>query len=181
MKISACPICGSKNINAGTLDSGVTFGVTSWKSVCKECGYQGEPLLFDSEQEYSKFLEELKDEKPQTEQTDLNEERPMDTSEEELSELSQKDKEVVELLKEYDKEKPGVTVWPKNKKWWPEILIALGIAALGYYEGFSIAAYVGLELAFIYGILNFIINFVFCLFIIVIVEYLVYLLYRLIK
>jgi len=49
MKITACPKCGSKNISMGTIGSGVTFGITSWNETCRDCGYQGQPIVFDSE------------------------------------------------------------------------------------------------------------------------------------
>ena len=59
MKIKACPICGSKNISMGGLGDGVLFGIDSWREVCRSCGYQGAPILFDSESEYIKFYNEL--------------------------------------------------------------------------------------------------------------------------
>jgi C4-type Zn-finger protein len=61
--IAACPVCGSRRIGMGKLNSGVLFGVTSWKSVCEDCGYQGEPLLFDSEEEYKLFKNALEEQK----------------------------------------------------------------------------------------------------------------------
>ncbi|MEM0492372.1 MAG: hypothetical protein QXS02_00205 [Candidatus Thermoplasmatota archaeon] len=57
--IAACPVCGSRRIEMGTLSSGVLFGITSWKSVCRDCSYQGEPILFDSEEEYQLFKKTL--------------------------------------------------------------------------------------------------------------------------
>lgn len=59
MKIKACPKCGSKNISMGALGDGVLFGIDSWKEVCRNCNYQGAPILFDSEVEYKKFFSEL--------------------------------------------------------------------------------------------------------------------------
>jgi transcription elongation factor Elf1 len=67
MEITACPICGSKNIGIGTLGDGIISGLSSWKEVCKECGYQGPSLLFESETEYKKFLEALSHQKKQAE------------------------------------------------------------------------------------------------------------------
>jgi transcription elongation factor Elf1 len=67
MEITACPICGSKNIGIGTLGDGIISGLSSWKEVCRDCGYQGPSLIFDSESEYSKFLEALSNQKKQTE------------------------------------------------------------------------------------------------------------------
>ena len=59
MKIDACPKCGSKNIHVGTMDSGVTYGITSWDYTCKDCDYTGMPLIFYSEKEYKQFLKGL--------------------------------------------------------------------------------------------------------------------------
>lgn len=55
MNISVCPRCGSKNIYQGTIRDGVLTGYTT-RYVCKDCGYQGMPIIFDSEKEYKKFL-----------------------------------------------------------------------------------------------------------------------------
>ncbi len=55
MEITACPKCGSKHIYQGTLRSGLPMGYTS-NYVCKECGYQGMPFIFDNEAEYKKFI-----------------------------------------------------------------------------------------------------------------------------
>ncbi len=43
----------------GTLKGGVIYGLTSWKMQCRDCGYQGQPLLFDTQEEYEKFTESL--------------------------------------------------------------------------------------------------------------------------
>jgi len=59
MKITACPKCGSRRIFQGRLKEGVLTGYTT-KYVCRDCGYQGFPLIFDSEKEYKIFLKELK-------------------------------------------------------------------------------------------------------------------------
>jgi len=76
MEISACPVCGSKNIGIGTLGDGIISGLSSWNEVCKNCGYQGASLLFESETEYKKFLDALSYPKKQTEtqNKELNEE-----------------------------------------------------------------------------------------------------------
>jgi transcription elongation factor Elf1 len=67
MEITACPVCGSKNIGIGTLGDGIISGLSSWNEVCKNCGYQGAPLVFESESEYNKFLEALSNQNKQTE------------------------------------------------------------------------------------------------------------------
>ena len=58
MEITACPKCGSRKIFQGNIGDGVLTGYTS-RNVCKDCGYQGMPLIFDSDEEYEKFLEGL--------------------------------------------------------------------------------------------------------------------------
>jgi transcription elongation factor Elf1 len=175
VEITACPKCGSKHIEIGTMGEGVTFGVTSWKMVCRDCGYQGQPLVFDSDSVYNEFLEKLENEKQKQEKTDLKEEISVDDTEDELAELSQKDKEVVTLFKEYDKEKPSQSVWPKNKVWWPEIGLALLLALFAYFSGLTnLALLMGIGIAILYGALNFIFNFVIYLFVIVIIEYFYY-------
>jgi len=65
MEITACPICGSKNIRIGTLGDGIISGLSSWNEVCRDCGYQGASLIFESESEYNKFLEALAHQKQQ--------------------------------------------------------------------------------------------------------------------
>jgi transcription elongation factor Elf1 len=67
MEITACPVCGSKNIGIGTLGDGIISGLSSWNEVCRNCGYQGASLVFESESEYKKFLEALSQQKKQTE------------------------------------------------------------------------------------------------------------------
>jgi hypothetical protein len=61
-EISACPRCGSKVISGVKHDS-------AWKSIylpsagiyaCSACGYEGVPILFDSEDEYEKFEKYVK-------------------------------------------------------------------------------------------------------------------------
>ena len=57
MNIIACPRCGSRKIYQGTMGDGVLSGFAS-RDVCRNCGYQGMPIIFDSEEEYKKFLSE---------------------------------------------------------------------------------------------------------------------------
>jgi len=78
MEITACPVCGSKNIGIGTLGDGIISGLSSWNEVCKNCGYQGTSLIFGSESEYNKFLDALSYQKKQTESRieEANEEKP---------------------------------------------------------------------------------------------------------
>jgi len=71
MRIYACPKCGSTNISQGTLGEGVLTGYVN-RDVCKDCGYQGMPIIFDSQVEYKKFLEGLSKDKESTPQKYLN-------------------------------------------------------------------------------------------------------------
>ncbi|HEC82161.1 MAG TPA: hypothetical protein ENI42_07065 [Thermoplasmatales archaeon] len=75
MEIFACPKCGSRNIHIGTIRDGVLDGYTS-RYVCRDCGYQGMPILFDSEKEYKKFIQGFKknEKKLKTERLKLTEE-----------------------------------------------------------------------------------------------------------
>jgi len=61
IEITACPNCGSKNIGIGTLGDGLSVGISAWKEVCRDCGYQGRSLLFESEEDYNKFLKAMKE------------------------------------------------------------------------------------------------------------------------
>ena len=94
MTINACPKCGSKKIQVGTLGEGVIYGMTSWSFTCRDCGYQGNPVVFDSEEEYQKFCDELQKTSTQ------------DTKNEESVSLSNKDKEVVDYLNELAEKEP---------------------------------------------------------------------------
>ena len=48
MEIIACPNCGSRKIYQGTMGEGVLTGYTT-RSVCRNCGYQGMPIIFDQD------------------------------------------------------------------------------------------------------------------------------------
>ncbi len=94
MRITACPKCGSKKIFQGRLKDGVLTGYSD-KYVCRDCGYQGSPVIFDDIDEYNKFQIEKKSDKP----IDNNQEdQILDNN----IILSDKDKEVVDYLKEFD-------------------------------------------------------------------------------
>jgi hypothetical protein len=58
MKISACIACGSKNIRSGTISDGVLPGYTDGLNtyVCDDCNHRGLPIVFETEEEYQKFL-----------------------------------------------------------------------------------------------------------------------------
>jgi len=135
--ILACPRCGSKRIEMGTMNQGVLFGVTSWKSVCKNCGYQGEPLIFENEETYQKFLEGLSKDKAQAPITEGNEPASDEPEVEETIELTSKEKEVVEYAHDVEEESKGVEnhklrapVFNETKSWRVEVLVALVISAI---------------------------------------------------
>ena len=62
MEIFACPNCGSRKIYQGTMGDGILTGYT-YKDVCRNCGYQGMPIIFNSEEEYKVFLKQKLSEK----------------------------------------------------------------------------------------------------------------------
>ena len=65
MKIEACISCGSRNIRSGTISDGVLPGYTDALAtyVCDDCNHQGLPVVFDTEEEYQKFLKAKMEEK----------------------------------------------------------------------------------------------------------------------
>jgi transcription elongation factor Elf1 len=135
--IAACPRCGSKRIEMGTMKEGVLFGITSWKSVCKNCGYQGEPLFFESEESYQKFLEGLSKDRAQAPITEGSEQVTTESEAEETAGLSPKEKEVVEYAHDVEEESKGVEnhkirapVFDETKSWRAEVLVALVISAV---------------------------------------------------
>jgi len=169
MKITACPKCGSKNISMGTMDSGVTFGVTSWNSVCRNCGYQGMPLHFDSKQEYNRFLKGLlqKGKASKVPAKDLPQE------------LSEKDQEILELLNELRAEekirepKSKEDKEPSKKKnWWFEIGLSIGIASVLFILSLPRACSLyGVTFGVLYCLLVLLVEAIIILFVIVIIEY----------
>ena len=94
MSITACPKCGSRKIFQGRLKDGVLTGYAD-RYVCRDCGYQGSPVIFDNMDEYNKFQREKKSVKPLDE-----------TSEDQILDddivLSDKEKEVVDFFNELD-------------------------------------------------------------------------------
>lgn len=100
MEITACPVCGSKNIRIGTLGDGIISGLSSWNEVCRDCGYQGASLIFESESEYNKFLEALAHQKQQADVRIENtkEIEPRESSDEPPSVCSGKKSYLFELI-----------------------------------------------------------------------------------
>ena len=58
MRITACPLRGSKNVGTGGITDGVNPHEFS-KQACKNCGWTGFPLEFENEKDYQRFLSEL--------------------------------------------------------------------------------------------------------------------------
>jgi len=90
MKITACPKCGSRKIFQGRLKDGVLTGYAS-REVCRDCGYRGSSIIFDSEKDYKKFVEQLKKGETSDETEDI-------------SDLSEKDKQILDDLKDINDE-----------------------------------------------------------------------------
>lgn len=184
MKIYACPKCGSKNIHIGTMDSGVTYGITSWDYTCKDCNYKGMPLIFYSEKEYQQFLKGLKKE--------IEIRLTENIEKDENIESSKEDKEILKSIKDLiDKEsKDNKNIdnklnpnWHKNRSWWIEIIIAFILSGLITIFGASIIILSNNESNsmgyIIYLIIEFFIQAIFILAIIVGIEY--FILFKFIK
>lgn len=125
MKISACPKCGSRRIFQGRMEDGVLTGYTS-REVCRDCGYRGSPIIFDSEKEYKKFLEELKTK-------DEKEESSYEYAEDKLTDLTDKEKEIVDFLKEIDeenKDKKDTEFREKQNKFPKNLTASMGFGLL---------------------------------------------------
>jgi hypothetical protein len=58
MKITACPLCGSTHVGTAGIRDGVNPQEFS-KQACKNCGWTGMPLEFDTIEEYQHFLDDL--------------------------------------------------------------------------------------------------------------------------
>ncbi|MCJ7698476.1 MAG: hypothetical protein MUO73_09135 [Thermoplasmata archaeon] len=123
MEITACPNCGSKNIGIGTLGDGIISGLSSWKEVCKDCGYQGASLLFDSEIEYKKFIDALSNEKKQT--VERKEEIKEENAEKSVD-LTKEKKEVLEFLDETEDAPKS----PKKKNYFLEFVLAVVLSIM---------------------------------------------------
>jgi len=63
MKITACPRCGSKNLDIADMRDGITPGIDWSTMVCRDCNWQGIPLEFETENNYQKFLKGLEKQK----------------------------------------------------------------------------------------------------------------------
>jgi transcription elongation factor Elf1 len=134
MEITACQNCGSKNIGIGTLGDGIISGLSSWKEVCKDCGYQGASLIFDSETEYKKFIDALSNAKKQTE------EQKEENMEEESVELKEEKKQVLEFLNETEDTPKS----PKKKNYFFEFVLAM-ILSIMFFITLLGSSYLGVN------------------------------------
>jgi transcription elongation factor Elf1 len=128
MEITACPICGSRNIGIGTLGDGIISGLSSWKEVCRNCGYQGSSLVFDSETEYQKFLDALSHKKQQ-------EEHPGDTDENNQEQDS--DEPIKKQILEERDETEKVAYLPEKKNYSFEFIISVILTIVFFIVLFS--------------------------------------------
>jgi transcription elongation factor Elf1 len=137
MEITACPNCGSKNIGIGTLGDGIISGLSSWKEVCKDCGYQGASLLFDSEVEYKRFVDALSKAKKQIME---NEQTKEEDAEDESLELTEGKKQVLEFLDKTD-DAPEI---PKKKNYFLEFILAV-ILSIMFFIALLVGSYLGVH------------------------------------
>lgn len=119
MSVTACPKCGSRKIFQGRLKEGVLTGYTN-RYVCRDCGYQGSPLIFDSNDEYYKFQIRKKSDKT----IDKN---SNDQILDKDYKLSEKDKDVINFLKELDNNSSPVI---ETKSTTLKIFISLSIVMI---------------------------------------------------
>ncbi len=118
MTITACPKCGSRKIFQGRLKEGILIGVTPTKYVCRNCGYQGSPLIFDNESEYKKFLSQIEAEDKKTEES-----------------ISKKDKKRLDEIKEIDKSFEEGKILKNMTSKLGVCLIIAGILILSFTRG----------------------------------------------
>lgn len=162
MRISACPRCGSKNISAGTMRSGILYGISSWMEECRDCGFKGSPVVFDSESEYLDFLKNVKMKFVKKKKTESSNK---DNNIQPNNELVDDDK-----TKDY---KQVISHHWHASNWWIEIGLAIIIAVfVSLFRVKGNITIMGMGVGFIYTILEIIIYFIILLIVIVFVEYL---------
>lgn len=142
----------------GELKAGIIYGVTSWKMQCRNCGYQGQPLIFDTKEEYEKFLEGLR-------ASGTSPAPVPETAEEE----EKPDPRVVDLLAHTKESEP--TPEPPSKSWWREIVVSLVVAAIiSLYEAPMFFRQLG-SVAAVYLVFFFVLVTILVLVVFIIVEY----------
>lgn len=130
MEITACPNCGSKNIGIGTLGDGIISGLSSWKEVCRNCGYQGASLVFDSEADYQKFLDALNRQKKQQQPQKTDATKQDDTLD--LQNQTQEQQKLPELVEELD----NPASCPEKKRYQRylfEIILAMVLSTVFFF------------------------------------------------
>jgi hypothetical protein len=166
MRLRVCPRCGSKNIFAGKMSSGILYGVSSWMEECRDCGYKGSPVIFESTDEYITFLKKLR------------------SSKEEISIVDSNSDEVQVLENDgecgFSSDEEHVH-WHQGK-WYLELLIAgiLGII-VSYSSVYRNVSIFGAGVGALYSVLEFVIFFIFILIGIVIIEYIMFLIINRVK
>jgi len=178
MKITACPKCGSRNIFQGTVGDGVLAGYTT-KDVCKDCGYQGSPIIFDTKEDYEKFHQEFENKIKRGKGSKI-EKKKASIKNKKINqiELSKKEKEVIDFLNEKEvksinKESKEKQIVNHSKNWLPEILLAMILSAISIvitYRPFFSSIMDSTSLL-IYSILLFVVLLFTYLFGIVVIEY----------
>ena len=128
MEIIACPNCGSRRIYQGTMGDGVLTGYTS-RNVCRNCGYQGMPIIFNSETDYERFLKRKTNEKKFPERKEI---------------IAKK-----EVIKQKPKRPVGITIL---------VFILIFIAITTVYLYYILLGFKELTLLWIYYISNFLIS-----------------------
>ena len=154
MTITACPKCGSRKIFQGRLKEGVLTGYTS-KEVCRDCGYHGSPIIFDSMEEYNKFLEGLKAEK---------EGKPSKVFKDD-EKMSKKEKEVIDFLNDLSEEEKNKTIDDKKPRFLKNSLSYLSVIVIiasiwltsrgGFLTMYGIALLIVGVILFIIGIFSY--------------------------
>lgn len=136
MEVTACPNCGSKNIGIGTLGDGIISGLSSWKEVCRDCGYQGASLLFDSEVEYKRFVDALSKAKKQIMEKEQTKE---EDAEEESLELTEEKRKVSDFLDKTE-DAPEIS---KKKNYFLEFILAV-ILSIMFFIALLGSSYLGI-------------------------------------
>ncbi len=141
------------------MSSGILYGVSSWMEECRDCGFKGSPVIFESTDEYVSFLKKLRSSK-------------CDNS---SGKKESNNKELVENKECSDSFTEDDVHW-HHGKWWVELLIAglLGIL-VSFSSVYRNVSIFGLGVGVIYSFLEFIIFFIFILIGIVVIEYLIFL------
>ncbi|PNX49134.1 MAG: hypothetical protein BV459_00735 [Thermoplasmata archaeon M11B2D] len=127
MEITACPNCGSKNIGIGTLGDGIIFGLSSWKEVCRDCGYQGASLVFESEDAYQRFLDALCNKKKPQQLKETDEIK--DNKSFDVEKQTKEQEEIAEMGNQED----TILTSPAKKRYLLEIIVAIVLSIVFFF------------------------------------------------